>query len=234
LILVPACSDEGDSPTEPNGGSDVTLTVANATAVEGSDLSFQVLLNKTAATRVIFTYRTLDSTAVATEDYTAVGPTVDTIPSGAISMFIFVPTINDAAADSVERVKMVLSGITGAIFGDSVGIGSIIDDDEASFAGTVRPVLMARCAKVGCHAGSGASTGLALGSVTYNDVINATGTNTGGKVVVPGDASSSTLYTKTTDTPPFGGRMPGDGPPYLPIEDQNKIRDWINQGALNN
>jgi hypothetical protein len=77
-------------------------------------------------------------------------------------------------------------------------------------------------------------------NVTYATLIDATGSNTAllpgspdGKVIQPGSAASSTLYTKTTSSPPFPGQMP-PGPTKLTLTQQNLIRDWINQGAQDN
>jgi len=72
---------------------------------------------------------------------------------------------------------------------------------------------------------------------TYDVVINATGLFTGGKVIVPGSASTSTLYISTTATASGGtpySRMPDLGLDTLTTVQQNLLRDWINQGALDN
>jgi hypothetical protein len=39
---------------------------------------------------------------------------------------------------------------------------------------------------------------------------------------------------KLESTPPFGSRMPLDGPPYLEDAEVLLIRDWIAEGALDN
>jgi hypothetical protein len=54
-------------------------------------------------------------------------------------------------------------------------------------------------------------------------------------LVVPSDADASALFGKLTEFPPPVGRsrMPlGTGP--LSSADLGLLRDWINQGALNN
>jgi hypothetical protein len=35
-------------------------------------------------------------------------------------------------------------------------------------------------------------------------------------------------------TPPFGSRMPYNGPPFYSPEDRAVLRDWIAEGARNN
>jgi len=78
----------------------------------------------------------------------------------------------------------------------------------------------------GCHGGSGG-----LYVKPYAQLM--AGGNAG-KVVIPGNADGSLLIEKLTmATPPIGSRMPLMGIP-LPDSTVQVIRDWINQGALNN
>ena len=52
--------------------------------------------------------------------------------------------------------------------------------------------------------------------------------------VVPGDSASSLIFQKISqDSPPVGSRMPLGGP-FLDNSTINLIRDWIDQGALDN
>ncbi len=78
----------------------------------------------------------------------------------------------------------------------------------------------------GCHGGSGGLT------VKPYAQLMAGGNH--GKVVIPGNADGSNIIKKLTmSPPPFGARMPLGGLP-LPDSTVQVIRDWINQGALNN
>lgn len=54
-----------------------------------------------------------------------------------------------------------------------------------------------------------------------------------GTRVVAGNAAMSILYQKVT-TPTCGIRMPAGGAAALSMTETNRIRDWINAGALNN
>ncbi len=54
-----------------------------------------------------------------------------------------------------------------------------------------------------------------------------------GPAVIPGNADSSLIIKKLSPTPPFGSRMPLGGP-YLADTTIQVLKDWINQGALNN
>ncbi len=104
--------------------------------------------------------------------------------------------------------------------------------DTVSFANDIRPILVASCAISACHGSAPIQGGLNMGTATWTQIRAASG-NIGGLIVRPGNASSSTLYTKTTSSPPFNARMPFGGG-ALSSAQQLAIRDWINQGALDN
>ena len=57
---------------------------------------------------------------------------------------------------------------------------------------------------------------------------------TGRKIVVPGDPCRSIILHKLSATPPFGARMPLDGPAYLSTEELLLVHDWIAEGAEDN
>jgi len=103
--------------------------------------------------------------------------------------------------------------------------------DTVSFANDVRPILVLSCAVFNCHGSGIIQSGLNMGGATWNEIRNDTGWN--GPIIVAGNASLSTLYTKTTLNPPFLNRMPFLLAP-LSEEEQAAIRDWINQGAIDN
>lgn len=98
------------------------------------------------------------------------------------------------------------------------------DNDPVSFQNNIRPILVARGCD-GCHGGNG---GLYVQTVAQ---LLQGGTH--GPAVVPGNAAGSNLVRKLLDPPPFGDRMPQGGP-YLPDSVIQVIRDWVNQGALDN
>ena len=233
--LIWSCSKDNATTPTPDEPS---ITVHDQTAVEGNTLLFSVTLDHSSSHIVTFGFATIDGTAKAGSDYVAASG-VDTILAGRTATTILVTTIEDALVETTESFSLVLSSVTGAQVARSLATGTITDNDSLpiSFATQVRPLIQTSCAKLGfCHgSASNPGGGLYLGStVTYPIVINATGINTGGKVVRPDSSSVSTLYTKTTATPPFPSRMPSDGPPYLDSAQQRWIRDWIDQGALDN
>ena len=102
-----------------------------------------------------------------------------------------------------------------------------------SFARDIQPIFDARCKA--CHYPNGIApiglqvTGLNLS--TYQTVISGA---IAGPVVIPDEPCSSILYLKVTPGPPFGSRMPLNGPPFLTDGDIQLIHDWIAEGALAN
>ena len=81
-----------------------------------------------------------------------------------------------------------------------------------------------------CHLGR-VTSGLDLSSY---ESLRRGGQNSGTRIIVPGDPCNSILPKKISRTPPFGSRMPFNGPPYFTNEEQQLIRDWVAEGALNN
>ena len=65
----------------------------------------------------------------------------------------------------------------------------------------------------------------------YVSIVDSAGFN--GKAVIAGDGENSNLYRKVTNSPTFGSRMPVNGD-TLTTAQQQLIKDWIDQGALDN
>ena len=68
------------------------------------------------------------------------------------------------------------------------------------------------------------------------DLSTYAGVRAGGAVsradaVIPGRPCDSTLVQKLTAGPPFGARMPLDGPPFVDDADVLLLADWIVEGA---
>ncbi|KAA3635782.1 MAG: hypothetical protein DWP97_04095 [Calditrichaeota bacterium] len=107
-------------------------------------------------------------------------------------------------------------------------------DTIVNFATDVRPIIQSNgCLGGSCHGGSASNGGLNLGSAEYSEIISANGTN--GAFVVANSSATSTFYIKVSqDTPSIGGsRMPLTGG-ALSAGQIEMIKDWIDQGALNN
>jgi hypothetical protein len=60
------------------------------------------------------------------------------------------------------------------------------------------------------------------------------GANSRDNIVVPGAPCRSVLYGKVYEGPPFGSRMPFNGPPFLEEHELAAIHDWIAEGAHDN
>jgi hypothetical protein len=92
-----------------------------------------------------------------------------------------------------------------------------------SYANNIQPIFNANC--TGCHP---PERGLNL--TTYNGLM-AGATQGSGAVIVPSNAANSILWQRiegiVTPRMPFGGQP-------LPQAQRDRIRDWINAGALNN
>ena len=81
-----------------------------------------------------------------------------------------------------------------------------------------------------CHR-RGAPGGFNLGSYIN---LRSGGNNSGSRIIVPGKPCDSLLVQKLGFAPPFGARMPYNGPPYLDAVDVRTIMDWIAEGAKDN
>ena len=229
--LLAGCGGSS-SPTAP-GPTGPTVSVNDVNVNEPGTASFTVTLSAAASGNVIFSFGTGGGTATTGADYTATSGS-DTILAGATTATVLVPILDDATAENTETFNLTISGVTGATNGDLVGTANILPNDgftAVSFAANVRPILTGNCAVSGCHGSGSTSGGMTMGSATWSEIRAASGLN--GVIVIAFNANSSNLYLKTTLTPPFGSRMPFGRTP-LTIEQQEAIRDWISQGALNN
>lgn len=102
------------------------------------------------------------------------------------------------------------------------------------FEAEIRTVVIARvCAR--CHTPIGATPiGVQIGGLDLSSAtsLRAGGVESGSDIVIPGDPCASVLVQKLGAAPPFGARMPLDGPPYLEARELRLISDWIAEGAV--
>jgi hypothetical protein len=101
-----------------------------------------------------------------------------------------------------------------------------------SFAADVHPIVLANCSFSGCHGASNTRHEFQVAS--YETIM--ADTPTYGRHVIAGDADSSPFYLAIS--PRFAElgqplRMPRGGD-TLSTEQQELIRTWINEGALDN
>jgi uncharacterized membrane protein len=93
--------------------------------------------------------------------------------------------------------------------------------EDVSFMNHIQPILERRCVK--CHGGEFPSEGLSMES--HESLISG---SQNGLVIIAGDANSSLIIQKLES-----GEMPKRGQ-HLTPEQIELIRQWINEGALNN
>lgn len=110
--------------------------------------------------------------------------------------------------------------------------------DSVSFANHVQPILTAKCAschRTGAFANSAGIAMLLSAGDAYGSLVNRPSSqNAALTLVVPGDSANSLLFLKVSQaSPPVGSRMPLLAAPLSDAE-QALIRDWIDDGALNN
>ena len=112
-------------------------------------------------------------------------------------------------------------------------------DNDISFARDLQPLFRGQDVVVGCSCHNPESdnpvgvqeSGLDL--TTYTRVRSG-GVNSLGAIIIPGAPCDSILWQKVSPGPPFGSRMPFDGPPFLSDETRQMISDWIAEGARDN
>lgn len=103
-----------------------------------------------------------------------------------------------------------------------------------SFETDIRPIFLGAGHCVACHTAGGRSpfgleiSGLDLANV---ETLLAGGAQSGASIVIRGRPCDSVLIQKLGPSPPFGARMPLDGPPYLDAQAIRTIADWIAEGA---
>jgi hypothetical protein len=112
-------------------------------------------------------------------------------------------------------------------------------DTSLSLADDVQPLFDSYC--TGCHGSVAPPLDLDLTpGNTYSNIVEITANQTSSELVAPGEPAVSYLLGKIRGQHtgfPFlgsGDRMPKDGPPYLTIEEEFIVEDWIIQGALDN
>ncbi len=141
---------------------------------------------------------------------------------------------------------LVLSAVTVGLLACGLACQESLQDSEpppprggtVSFEQDLVPLLRTAC--TGCHSpgGSAAISGIPMiltADQAYDAIVAQPSVqDPAWTLVVPGDAESSLLYLKvSSDTPPVGVRMPRFSP-VLSATQIGLIRDWIDQGALNN
>ena len=113
-------------------GGPARIQVKGARGREGKDtsLDFAVTLNRAAAHAVSVDYATVDGTATAGADYTAVSGTLSFAP-GETEKTVSVAILDDAVDEGKEKFKLTLSNPQGAFLRAThrEAVGVIVNDD---------------------------------------------------------------------------------------------------------
>jgi hypothetical protein len=149
------------------------------------------------------------------------------------------------AAAFAIAVSACSSASSSAASGDDAGddsdapTGAVVHTYQPTYTAVYREILQPSCALLFCHAAE-ASDFLLMTTkdTTYTAMVNVTSrgpkcSQTGLKIVDPGNPGASLLYQKVT-TPTCGAQMPPEYEPYLDAKETEQIRLWITNGALNN
>lgn len=114
------------------GGSGSSFAIGNASAPEGSAVSFTVTRSGDVSTTQSVSYASAGGTATSGTDFTAVNGSL-TFGIGVATQPINVATIQDTAVEGNEAFTVTLSNATGgATIVGGTGTGTIVDDDTAS------------------------------------------------------------------------------------------------------
>lgn len=104
-------------------------------------------------------------------------------------------------------------------------------DTTVSFSRDIEPLLgRSPGSCTGCH-GATATSGFTV--LTYEGLRRG-GQVSGLEIIVAGNPCESSLLQKLGAAPPFGARMPYNGPPFYSTDDLALLRDWIAEGAHDN
>jgi len=169
----------------------------------------------------------------AVED--ALNDFLDTIASLVMPSSTTTTTVISATTTSSEPGGGTSTTIAG---GPTTSTTTTTTGALVSLSTDVQPIFTAHCALAGCHTGPSPREDLDLGAgQSFSHLVSVTSHECGSfKRVLPGQPDASYLVFKIEGPPQpcfSGDRMPEEAPP-LPAADQNTIRTWILQGALNN
>ena len=126
--------------------------------------------------------------------------------------------------------------LAGTVIGCQVNVPDPPVDREVSFAAEIQPIFTQKCAS--CHRDGGFADDITMRLVedlTLDSIVNQPSSqNPDITLVIPFDAANSLLFLKISENdPPIGRTMPLVGE-TLPSDALGLIRDWIDQGAIDN
>jgi hypothetical protein len=133
---------------------------------------------------------------------------------------------------SLSAGLLTLATVVSACESNVVDNSAIVDPGtDISYSVSVQPIFVRSCGGSGCHI-SETTNGVNL--TTYNQVMSSRGIQYGKSIVIASDPLGSPIMDKiSSQQPTFGSRMPFGRAPLSSI-DIATIREWIDEGALNN
>ena len=145
-VQVRATNDEGDGAWSPAGSGTTlaaipTMSIAPASATEGSPVRFTVTLSASTTSDVTVPYTTsietgdtatLDSAAPGGADFSAATNITLTIPANSTTAVISIPTTNDAVDEPDETFTVTLGTPTNANLGSPASATGTITDNDAT------------------------------------------------------------------------------------------------------
>ena len=130
-------AQEGADPVLP------TLSVEDATAIEGRRLAFRVTLMPAATEEVTVDYATSDGTATAGTDYTPTSGTL-TFAAGETEKTVRVATTTDEADEDSETLTLTLSNPDCATLADATATGTVTREATTTVGGNTLPTASDR------------------------------------------------------------------------------------------
>ena len=107
-----------------------------------------------------------------------------------------------------------------------------------SFSADIYPLIVRMNGGCTCHLptpnGNGIATQISGLNLSSLATLRMGGVNSGARVIVAGEPCSSIMYQKLSVAPPFGSRMPLNGPPFWTTDELQLLHDWIAEGASDN
>jgi beta-glucanase (GH16 family) len=131
LLAMMGCSKGGAKGGGVQAGSEPSVQVTGVTAVrpvQGGPFRFYIDLSVAGKQGVSVSYATIDGTAKAGVDYTAVSGTV-TIPAGQTETYIDVPVTGDSLRRADQTFQVQLSSPVNAVLGTAEATGTIVNSD---------------------------------------------------------------------------------------------------------
>ena len=132
-----ATDEDGDAATLAFAievGAAITVSIADAAAPEGETLSFPVEISAAVPVPVTVSWRTVDGSARAGEDFAAASGSLVFAP-GTTALRIDIAVSSDPMAEADETFTVVLEDVVNAELGDAEATGTIADDDMEAARG---------------------------------------------------------------------------------------------------